>query len=247
MTMTDEEIVSAAARLRAAKRRRVARTCDVCGTPFEGIAQRRYCSDACRVRASRARQGRGTISIQEEPPPKPRGEKEPPVDNLEQVDTYLMQGRVFTDSSAELVQERRMERTLELMRATGASEEELEHERAEWERDEERTLGRASVEQAEPMTTVNETDLTADGVQPMDDDPIRALLRERGFVKAEPEPPLAPRADSESSVEYLDRVRAYLMQGRVVTDSSADIIRASREERTNELVRAAGLEPETVG
>lgn len=35
----------------------MAKACEVCGTPFEGIAQRRYCSDACRVRASRRGQG----------------------------------------------------------------------------------------------------------------------------------------------------------------------------------------------
>ena len=57
MAMTDEEILSAAARIRAARRRRVAKTCEVCGAPFLGVAQRRYCSDGCRVKASRQRRG----------------------------------------------------------------------------------------------------------------------------------------------------------------------------------------------
>lgn len=55
MVMTDEQIMSAAARLRAARRRPTAKTCDVRAKPFQGIASRRYCSDRCRVRASRER------------------------------------------------------------------------------------------------------------------------------------------------------------------------------------------------
>ena len=57
MTMTDEEILSAAARLHAARRRQFAKHCPVCGTAFEGIARRRYCSAACRVRAARSSNG----------------------------------------------------------------------------------------------------------------------------------------------------------------------------------------------
>lgn len=55
MAMTDQEILSQAARLRAARRRKIAKTCDVCGAAFEGIVQRRYCSDRCRVTAARRR------------------------------------------------------------------------------------------------------------------------------------------------------------------------------------------------
>lgn len=53
MATTEEEILSHAARIRASRRRRLLKHCEVCGEPFEGIAQRRYCSDRCRMRASR--------------------------------------------------------------------------------------------------------------------------------------------------------------------------------------------------
>ena len=49
----EEEILRQAARIRANRRRRLRKQCAVCGQPFEGIAQRRYCSDRCRMRASR--------------------------------------------------------------------------------------------------------------------------------------------------------------------------------------------------
>ncbi len=55
MAMTNEEILQEAARLRAARRLRTVKQCEVCGTSFEGIRQRRYCSDRCRVAASRQR------------------------------------------------------------------------------------------------------------------------------------------------------------------------------------------------
>lgn len=44
-----------AARDLAARRRRIKRSCEVCGTEFTGVATRRYCSAACRLRASRER------------------------------------------------------------------------------------------------------------------------------------------------------------------------------------------------
>jgi hypothetical protein len=53
--MTEEEILSAAGRIRASKRRRVVKPCERCGKEFEGLTQAKYCSDACRVAASRAR------------------------------------------------------------------------------------------------------------------------------------------------------------------------------------------------
>lgn len=39
----------------AARRRIVSSTCAQCGTPITGTKRRRYCSDACKLRASRAR------------------------------------------------------------------------------------------------------------------------------------------------------------------------------------------------
>jgi hypothetical protein len=46
---------------------------------------------------------------------------------------------------------------------------------------------------------------------------------------------LTPRREGESSVEYLDRVRAFIMRGRVFDDDSTELLRESREERTAEL------------
>ncbi len=45
-----------AAQILAALRRRVTTTCVVCGNAVQGTTKRRYCSDACRVRAYRTRQ-----------------------------------------------------------------------------------------------------------------------------------------------------------------------------------------------
>ena len=55
MAMSSE--LSELARQLSAARRRVQRTCEVCGTEIEGIARRRYCSGACTQRAYRARLG----------------------------------------------------------------------------------------------------------------------------------------------------------------------------------------------
>ena len=55
MAMTEEEIASAAARRSAARRKRVRKRCELCGTEFEGLTTKRYCSDRCRVQAARNR------------------------------------------------------------------------------------------------------------------------------------------------------------------------------------------------
>lgn len=62
MTTTEEAILSQAARIRAGRRKRLLKHCEVCGQPFEGIAQRRYCSDRCRMRAAR---GQGAAQADE--------------------------------------------------------------------------------------------------------------------------------------------------------------------------------------
>lgn len=53
MAMSEEEILSEAARIRASRRPRVAKTCARCGNAFTGITQAKYCSDACRMAAAR--------------------------------------------------------------------------------------------------------------------------------------------------------------------------------------------------
>lgn len=47
------------------------------------------------------------------------------------------------------------------------------------------------------------------------------------------------RRDDENVADYFDRVREYVSQGRKFPDST-DIIRRSRIDRTNQLLRAAG-------
>jgi hypothetical protein len=47
--------------------------------------------------------------------------------------------------------------------------------------------------------------------------------------------PPAPRGEGETSVEYFDRIRAFIMRGRVFDDDSTELLRQSREERTAEL------------
>lgn len=64
MTTTAEEILSQAARIRAGRRQRLRKRCEVCGTPFEGIAQRRFCSDRCRMRAARTQSAAPKFEIE---------------------------------------------------------------------------------------------------------------------------------------------------------------------------------------
>ena len=53
MAMSEEEILREAARIQASRRKRVAKTCQRCGRDFIGVAQAKYCSDACRMAAAR--------------------------------------------------------------------------------------------------------------------------------------------------------------------------------------------------
>lgn len=78
MAMTDEEILREAARIQAARRRRVERTCAHCGTTYEGLVHSRYCSDRCRVAASRQRRtaARPTKTWDEKDLPEPQREDE---------------------------------------------------------------------------------------------------------------------------------------------------------------------------
>jgi hypothetical protein len=69
---TEEEILSEAARIRAGRRRRLVKRCEVCGESFEGIAQRRYCSDRCRMRAARRQATAPTAEIERIVVPAPR-------------------------------------------------------------------------------------------------------------------------------------------------------------------------------
>jgi len=129
--MTNDEILSAAARLRAARRRRTVRQCDVCGTSFEGIVQRRYCSDACRVKAARLRAAVGTkdtlggtqpllraTPYDREGPWTPRGTHESALDYLARVRAWLSTDATHNDST-EMLREARAERDIELEQGRG--------------------------------------------------------------------------------------------------------------------------------
>ena len=58
MAMSEEEILREAARIQASRRKRTAKTCQRCGTDFIGVAQAKYCSDACRMAAAREQRAR---------------------------------------------------------------------------------------------------------------------------------------------------------------------------------------------
>ena len=233
MAMTDEEILSAAARLRAAKRRRVAKTCEVCGTPFEGIAQRRYCSDACRVRASRARRGGpGTTDAAGDETAFPScGKDESLVDYFGRLRDYNgRHGPIFGGDSTKLVLQGRMERTLELMRATGASGEEIERERAEWERE----YGWVRDDPPEGSKAMNHIEADVAALPPDGRARDRSVAigpdSENERLRAE-----GVRRPGESSIEHVTRIRDRIMRGRVMPDESVDILRELRDERSKHL------------
>ena len=228
MVMTDDEIVSAAARLRAAKRRRVTKACEVCGRSFEGIAQRRYCSDACRIRASRRRaEALAAPRSDEAMPTVPRDAGEPKVDSLDRVRDELS-GILIPDDSTEIVRWSRIERTAELLRAGGHADEAAE------------LVADYAATTDSPWSRSEAQAFLADLDQIRATDVYRRAI---AASEADTDPPPPPRGEHESVVDYFDRMSAYLMQGRVFTDDSADLIRESREERTAELLRAAGLDP----
>lgn len=61
--MNEQDLMSAAARLSAARRRRVQTTCAVCGREMEGTVRRRYCSAACKLRAVRQRHREAAATV----------------------------------------------------------------------------------------------------------------------------------------------------------------------------------------
>ena len=120
MAMTDEEVASAAAHRAAGRRRRVTKACEVCGTTFEGLSQRRYCSDRCRVRASRLR--RQTRASDEHLPDGARAAAargqggDAVIERLNQTRASIGRRGDPEDSTA-IIRRSRLERTEELMRA----------------------------------------------------------------------------------------------------------------------------------
>ena len=246
MAMTDEEILSAAGRLRAAKRRRVAKTCLVCGTPFEGVAQRRYCSAACRVRASRQREDRAMAEERAE-------------------DDGLSLAPVIRPSLRDAVTR---SSTVGGTETHGASA-------VRWEEEDDAALApRGAAESLDdylertaaylaggplpaPRGDIGPGDDRFWWPRPLpgeeDDDDSVTVVREGREMRTaqlmraigmddelDIEPP-APRGERESLLDYLERVSAFLMGGEVFEDDSAKLVRQSRRERTLELERASGL------
>ena len=131
MVMTEEEIASAAARRSAARRKRVTKRCELCGSEFEGLTTKRYCSDRCRVEAARERSQQGTpVNRQPVPVDAPSdrvlSEEELAVqpgedaaDYFDRIRRAVFGDRVMPDDSVEIVRRSRIERTNELMRALG--------------------------------------------------------------------------------------------------------------------------------
>ena len=241
MVMTDDEIVSAAARLRAAKRRRVRKSCEVCGEPFEGIAQRRYCSDTCRVRASRRRRAElvaaehgsalapsasvGDAELQ-------RRDGEPIVDYLTRLESLIFGGPEGANGVAPEWDEDHgaiPPRDAVAMEPPRGEDESLSDylERLGYAM----TRGRIFEDDSAEIIRQSREERTAQ------------LLRASGIVEPEPEPP-APRGEDEPLLDYLERVTDYVMGDRAdFDDDTARLVRQGREERTAELLQAIGMDP----
>ncbi len=92
--------------------------CETCGAPVEGTKRRRYCSDLCRVRAFREREGKGRMNAVKPrvatPPRQPAGEPTrltgASLAHLREVRAAIMQGRRYTLDATNLIREAREER-----------------------------------------------------------------------------------------------------------------------------------------
>ncbi len=100
--MDEREILRTAARLSASRRRRVRTTCAVCGREVEGTTRRRYCSNACKLRAAR-QQHRAAVAVTSD------GTVPPLVARLDATAVAIARGRVFEDSAG-VIREAREER-----------------------------------------------------------------------------------------------------------------------------------------
>lgn len=245
MAMTDAEILSAAGRLRAAKRRRVAKICPVCGTPFEGVAQRRYCSAACRVRASR---GREDEAMAKKIGVAPASVARPALRDAASASSAVAGAATNGASVA------RWEDGDAPLAPRGAAESLDDY------------LARAAAYLASGGALVPRGDIDPGAgrfwwPRPMpgeeEDDDSLTLIREGREMRTaqlerasgmdnelDIEPP-APRGGGEPLLDYLARVSAFLMRNEmrneVFEDDSAKLVRQSRRERTLELERASGL------
>ncbi len=109
------------ARALAARRKRVTRRCEICGTEFTGVTTRRYCSAACRLRASRQRRGHlvdGSRNMSRKQSTRAQGALTPEIveriARRREANADAWRGRVF-DDSGELLHQLRDERTFQLL------------------------------------------------------------------------------------------------------------------------------------
>jgi hypothetical protein len=106
--MDERELLSAAARLSAARRRRVTIDCVICGRGVTGTVRRRYCSVACKLRAARQRRDAGTAMKSHEQREKVTKNTLPPlIQRLNATREAIARGRVFEDDAATLIREER--------------------------------------------------------------------------------------------------------------------------------------------
>lgn len=99
-SLDEHEIARIAAQRSAAMRRRMSKVCEVCGRSFTGISQRRYCTAACRLRASSQRR-LALASL-------PSEEQVSPL--IARLDALRAQSRPYLGTAADLINEAREER-----------------------------------------------------------------------------------------------------------------------------------------
>lgn len=120
----------------AAKRRVEPGICLVCRASFTGLSRRRYCSSACRLKASRQRArlsaSQPALSVKAKQPlsGSDNADIPPLVARLDALRAEVSQGRVFKDSAA-VIREAREERTRDLEAALGRPSESCERARDE--------------------------------------------------------------------------------------------------------------------
>lgn len=86
----------------AARRRRITALCESCGREMAGIARKRYCSDACRMRASRQRRRNDGVGVPSM------------ASRLAAIRSSIDDSRTADATAAEIVREARTERAAAL-------------------------------------------------------------------------------------------------------------------------------------
>jgi hypothetical protein len=117
----DPDVLRAAGREFAERRRVVVSQCIVCGTEMRAIQVRRYCSDACRARAYRKRKQRAMQAEAGEPGSRDilkeatvqRTEQAKAAARLLALRDTISRGRIFADAT-EIIRQHREDRSRDL-------------------------------------------------------------------------------------------------------------------------------------